>query len=171
MPYLDELHGSTRAVVCVVRTDSVSRWSILGTIYDHAAAATGYAESWPHDPSSPAVLASAFGQVALAQHREHAETLMRARVPRMTPYTATHPIQLGRALDRAAANGEAIEHEGLFRGWSCLAVPVGTQASGPPPAVLAVIDTSRRFNTRRYLAQAHAAAEGIGRRWLETAEA
>ncbi len=165
-PQLTDLHGRTGAVTCVIRTECLDQWHLTASIYNQVAADSGYAEAWPRDAMNPAILASAFGQVALAGVRDHAEDLLRTGVPRMTPYTARHPMQISRALDRAHTDGEALEHEGLVEGWSCLAVPIGLRDQGTPFAVLAVVDTAAHFNTRTYMTQAHLAATSIEKGWL-----
>ncbi len=160
-PQLADLHRQTRAAVWAVDVRSDVDWPLVDSIYDTVVARTRYAESWPHSPDNPALLGSALGILAYSQRPGDVEPLLRAGVPRLTPYTEVAPRLIESALRRARDAGEVVEH-GRFRlGWSCLAVPITDRKSGETVAVLGVVDRTPRFVSARLLRAAHASAAAI----------
>ncbi len=160
VPHLVELQHRTAGAVFVINITADDRWPILGSVYDRPIAASGYAESWPHSPADPAIIATACGRLALASRPHLAEQLLRREYRPLTVYSRNAPSQLVSQLRRDTAENELVEHDAVVLGWSCLAVSVPV-ADGLPSAVLGVVNRTPRFRTAAFLRWAHAAATDI----------
>jgi IclR family acetate operon transcriptional repressor len=160
-PELADLHARTGAAVWVVDVRSDSDWTLVDSVYDRAAGAGRYAETWPHAPSDPQILASAFGVLALADRPDLAEPLLRQGVPRLTPHTEVDAGRVLAAIDRARAERVVVEKERFRLGWSCLAVPVVDRSSGRTVSILGVVQRTPRFAAGRLARAAADAADAL----------
>lgn len=161
-PFLADLHARTGAAVWIVDiSDPDGSWPIVATVYGQRAARSGHVDDWPRHPLDPRILATCLGRLGLARHPERVHDLLRAGMTRLTPYTDVSPARVLRAVESAGANEEALEHEGVARGWSCLTVriPGGSVTSD---ALLGIVSPTITFRPARLFAAAHASAGEIG---------
>lgn len=165
VPELLELHQLTRAPVWAVDVSDDRGWVVIGQVYDREAVQRGYSEGWLHDPKDPAILAGALGLVALHQRPELVDGLLRRGIPRVTPDTEVRPARVLAHLGTVADAGHAIEHGRVWRGWSCLAVPVVEPVNGLTVAVLGVVDRTPRFVATRFVVASHRAAHRTQAQW------
>lgn len=163
IPFVADLHARTGAAVWVVDASTHHEsWPVLATVYGSQAAASGYADTWPRNPKDPAILATALGRLAFAHHPERAYELVRAGPQRLTPYTDVSPARILTGIERARANNESYEHDGVVSGWSCLAVTVAENGSpGARSAILGVVSPTTRFRLGALLSAAHSTAAAI----------
>lgn len=160
LPELADLHLATGAAAWVVDIRVPSDWVLVGSMFSRTAA-TCSPDDWPRDARDPAVLASALGIVAHAEHERALDELLRRGVPRLTPDTIVDPTRVLATIQRAKDDGAAVEHSRFRLGWSCLAVPIRDRTTGATVGVLGVADRTPRFTEARFLAATRAAGTSI----------
>ncbi|WP_443218503.1 IclR family transcriptional regulator domain-containing protein [Rathayibacter sp. YIM 133350] len=164
VPELVELHKLSGAAVWAVDVRNFPDWTVVGSIYDTSAVRNRYSDDWRHDPTDASIMASALGHVGLADHPDRVENLLRRGIPRLTPNTETNPQRVLTILHRARQDRELIEHGGVWRGWSCIAVPI-TDHRHATVGVLGVVDRTTRFAPKRLSLLAHASAGRLRGQW------
>src|SRR6478609_1504425 len=74
-PHLTELHA--RPGVAATWMVDVARgvpWTLIGSVFGHDAARSGYTDAWPRDPRAPSILTSALGRFVLSDRPDQVET-------------------------------------------------------------------------------------------------
>ncbi|MEJ2869875.1 IclR family transcriptional regulator [Actinomycetospora sp. OC33-EN08] len=104
--------------------------------------------------------ATAIGKVLLAHAGEEVrEQVLGSPLPRRTPRTIANTDVLRRQLDRALADGVALEHEESAVGVTCVAAIVA--GPGGAHAAVSVTGPVHRFEPRRHVEAVRAAGAGI----------
>ena len=133
IPHVQDLFARTGEIVWV------SAFTDTSNALLHSAFGTNRAADmqrpWPNAIRSPGFLTTAAGRILLTDRPELAEHLHTRSLPRLTPYTLTHPAKIATAIKTARDTGIAIEHEESLLGYSCIAAGV----RGPDQRVIGVI--------------------------------
>lgn len=160
-PPLQELFQRSGGVVWLIELKQFEQLALVSAVFDRSS--LPYSNDWPRNLHNASIMATALGQVVLADHPDRVEVHLQHGIPRLTPRTVTQPGRLLGAIARAIGEGLAVEHEQVRLGWSCLAVPI----KGPDSAsaVLGVVDRTSRFNPSRIRRAAMTTAADIGLEW------
>ena len=156
-PYLHDLYGATLATVHLAVRDG-TQVLYLDRLAGHASVPVVSSVG-----SRLPMHATGVGKVLLAHAPAEVQQAVLADLPRITPYTVTHPGLLRRQLARVIRDDHAITSEEMSLGACSVAVPI--RAGSEVVAALGIVVPSLKDRPR--LAGAlQVAARGIGRELL-----
>ncbi|MGW6194641.1 IclR family transcriptional regulator domain-containing protein [Kribbella sp. NPDC055110] len=161
-PFLQELSQSTGQIAWagVVSGDA---FVVADTAFTHrhsALMSSATNRDWLPRVATGDCPSTAIGQLMIALRPGSVEDVLRAGIPRATPYTVTRPRLILERLRRTAENGLAVEYEESRVGWWCAAAVV------PGPSTMHIIGVTaevKAFPPARGLRQLQNTAVQLGK--------
>lgn len=118
---------------------------------------------WPRSVHRAGLMLAAGGQVAMADHPERVEELLRQGLPRSSPYSPVRAKQIVDGMTRCRETGRAIDREGFMPGWACVAAPI-RDAAGVTVGAIGITGRAVSFDPTKMANHVVAGAEAVNTR-------
>lgn len=161
-PVLAELHDRSKQFTWVYRVDG-DDVQIIDRSNPAPIPALISRLPWPRTLQRAGLVLAAGGRAAIADRPERVEELLRAGVPRSSPYSPAGADRIVEAITHCRENGWTVDREGFILGWACVAAPV-KDANGNTVGVIGVTGRSGSFDPTRHIDPVRAGAEAASAR-------